>query len=992
VTRLTRTAIAIAIAATATPVFAESSGRQLEEVIVTAERKEASVQDTSISITAFTTEMLDDFGIRNQEDLQNFVPATTIQPYDATVRGVGRNFRALGGDPGVATYMNGVYSEDLLTATAATFWDVDRIEVLRGPQGTLYGRNAVGGAINILYKEPTDGFDYAFKGIVGNFGTAETYGMVNGTLIEDKLYGRFNFATRDRDGVIDEIGGGDDLDGLGTENIAALFKFTPNDTMEIDVRFNKMDIDREFGGANGGGLVVLNEEGTPSRNTSALIGGYRAIDTANTNPAAYATSTWYDTTQPVLEFTHPTTGEIVLAQHARAGVDDVSWAGAMNAAASLDGFNFTSPESAARYNDCVFGGDIEGDDLCGATNGLNREEFNQQGTQLTFSWDATENLTLKYIYGYNKLSYQRTTDDDNTASQFIDRQFYVNHEALYDSHEFQAFYDFSDNFSITSGIFFYDAEIDQRGDLYSTLADSRFREPYNDAFGLDGIVAFLLPGIITSRNVGGNFEPAATFNGQPPTLHSARTLCQDPATRKAQCDVNYAVNNPAPAENNNIHLGVWTGDDGTLPDLDVEHGPNLPGSDLLYHTRTEREAFAAYTQAVWDINDTFTLTMGVRYAEDEVEAEENVWRYVEAANGVLQAIYSPNGLTFADGGFVDATLANFIYNTSNGGLVPDPSAPGGWAPTKWAVNGGVPLAISIYRPFKRKDDETTFRVNLDWNINDDILMYLSATSGYRSGGYNLIFFSATPTYDPEELTAYELGYKTQLLDGTLQLNGSFYLYDYESVHTVATEVTPPLIPGDGAGSTTSVLAAPSAEIYGIEAEALWLASDRWTIGGNFSFTPSEYDADLFIRDPAGFRQPDSLFNTDDGQDLIQNVKGNQMLQVPELKYAAWASYALPLNNGSNLVLSGVYSWIDEVYYSPFESDDEKAEDYGRLDLRATWTSADGKWVVSGFVNNVTDDVGVLQVLREGEAEHFRHTAGTTVPRLYGLELTYSLNP
>ena len=91
---------------------AESSGRQIEEVIVTAERQEASIQDTSISITAFTAEMLDNFGIRNQEDLQNFIPATTIQPYDATVRGVGRNFRALGGDPGVATYMNGVYSED----------------------------------------------------------------------------------------------------------------------------------------------------------------------------------------------------------------------------------------------------------------------------------------------------------------------------------------------------------------------------------------------------------------------------------------------------------------------------------------------------------------------------------------------------------------------------------------------------------------------------------------------------------------------------------------------------------------------------------------------------------------------------------------------------------------------------------------------------------------------------------------------------------------
>src|SRR6056300_896460 len=132
----------------------QAEGRQIEEVIVTAERQEASIQDTSISITAFTGDFIDDFGIRNQEDLQNFIPATTIQPYDATIRGVGRNFRALGGDPGVATYTNGIYSEDLITATAATFWDVGRIEVLRGPQGTLYGRNAVGGAINILYNEP----------------------------------------------------------------------------------------------------------------------------------------------------------------------------------------------------------------------------------------------------------------------------------------------------------------------------------------------------------------------------------------------------------------------------------------------------------------------------------------------------------------------------------------------------------------------------------------------------------------------------------------------------------------------------------------------------------------------------------------------------------------------------------------------------------------------------------------------------------------------
>ena len=92
--------------------YAEEGSRQIEEVLVTAERRESSVQDTAISITAFTGEFIEDFGLRNQEDLQAYIPATTVQPYDVAIRGVGRLFRALGGDPGVATYFDGAYSED----------------------------------------------------------------------------------------------------------------------------------------------------------------------------------------------------------------------------------------------------------------------------------------------------------------------------------------------------------------------------------------------------------------------------------------------------------------------------------------------------------------------------------------------------------------------------------------------------------------------------------------------------------------------------------------------------------------------------------------------------------------------------------------------------------------------------------------------------------------------------------------------------------------
>jgi len=959
--------------------LAQDGARQIEEITITAERKEASIQDTSISITAFTGDSMEDFGIRNQEDLQNFVPAMTIQPYDATVRGVGRNFRALGGDPGVATYMNNVYSEDLLTATAATFWDVERIEVLRGPQGTLYGRNAVGGAINILYKQPTYEPEWAVKTIQGNFGTQEYYGMASGALIEDVLAARINFATRDRDGVIEEIGPGSDLDGLGTENIAIQFKWNVTDDIEVNLRQNQMEIDRSFGGANGGGLVVLNEENEAFRNTESLIPGFRFVDPAQTNGLA---NDYQVAGSQVYSFTDPATGEIRQAQHNRPGVDYADFNGTQNAAASLDGFNHTSAESAAAYNACVFGGDIDGDDVCAATNGLNREEFDQRGTQLSVSWDVSDALNIKYIYGFNKLSYRRTTDDDNTASQYHDRQFYVNHEADYSSHELQAFYDVSDTFSITSGIFFYDATIDQRGDFYSSVNEARMMNAYQDNTALSA-------GVAAATGIPEGTPASALLGGNPmATLFSAKNSCQVENPSPA-CARNFSVENKntdlefndqgLPTRNDNLYVSQWGGDNGTNDDLNVIHGPNTMGSDLLYATQTKRDAFAAYTQAVWDIDDVFTLTVGIRYAKDEVEAEENLFRYNETG-GDANNPFRQN-FTALYGGLVAINQANGgLLTNEDGSLQLD--SDGQATATELATNGGIPYGLSVYRSYEREDTEVTGRINLDWNVNDSSLIYLSATSGYRSGGYNLVFFSESPTYEPEELMAYEIGYKAQFYDDTVQLNSSAYFYDYETIHTVAQEISAI------GGSTTSVLEAPGAEIYGVEAELLWLATDNWTFGGNFSYTPSEYTEDLYVTDTSDITVPNSLFPEASNTEV--NINGNQVLQVPELKYTTWASYQIPLDGGSTIELFGVYTWIDDVYYSAFESEAEVAPSYGRTDLRATWTSAEGNMTIAAYVNNVSDEVGILQIVRNTEEEYFRQAAGTTLPRMYGIEFKYSI--
>jgi iron complex outermembrane receptor protein len=482
--------------------------------------------------------------------------------------------------------------------------------------------------------------------------------------------------------------------------------------------------------------------------------------------------------------------------------------------------------------------------------------------------------------------------------------------------------------------------------------------------------------------------PAGALLGAAPmaTLFSAKNSCNVENPNQA-CARNFGAENSGEAldlnaialggaegdtRNNNLYLSQWYGDDGTNSELNVINGINSIGSDLLYATQTEREAFAAYTQAVWDFADDLTLTVGVRYAWDEVLAEENLYRYSETGGDGFVGLY---------GGLVG-------LNSVNGGFELD--ANGDVALDEWgqpigtakATNGGVPFALSVYRPFKRKDEKVTGRINLDWDINDDVMMYFSATSGFRSGGYNLVFFSNTADYDGEELIAYEIGYKAQFIDNTLQINGSFYLYDYETIHTVATEVT------SLGGTSTSVLEAPGAEILGAEAEVLWLATDALTIGGNFSYTPSEYTKDLNILDPADVSRPTSLYPDQETNEL--NINGNQLLQVPELKYTVFGTYGIPLSSGANLDFSSVYSWTDEVYYSPFENEKEMGEAYGRLDVRATWTNSAQNVIVSAYVNNILDDVAVLQILRNGEGEHYRVNAGTTLPRMMGLEFTYKL--
>ena len=228
----------------------EESKRQIEEVIVTAERIESTVSDTSISITAVTSEMLEDLGIQSADEFVNFIPATTRDTYDIRIRGVGRNFRSLGGDPGVATYYNDVYSEDALIAlTENALFDVERIEVLRGPQGTVYGRNAIGGAVNYITKRPSDETAGLLRVQLGSDANQEFYGVLSGPLkVSQGTAGyRLTVSDRERDGWQEGQFGAPDTDSVNDKNYALSIEMDPSDRLSMFMRINKRNSWRVVG-------------------------------------------------------------------------------------------------------------------------------------------------------------------------------------------------------------------------------------------------------------------------------------------------------------------------------------------------------------------------------------------------------------------------------------------------------------------------------------------------------------------------------------------------------------------------------------------------------------------------------------------------------------------------------------------------------------------------------------------------------------------------
>jgi iron complex outermembrane recepter protein len=211
-----------------------SANSNLQEIVVTAEKREERLLDVPAAVSALSGNALAERHYDSIEDFTGAVPNLAINNYvgeaRVTIRGIGQTSFSPAAEGSSAFHVNGVY-EARPGDAAADFLDVDRIEVIRGPQGTLYGRNATGGSVNVITKRPTDEPDADVRLSFGNYDAFSTQAILSGPLINDVLLGRIAYGSAVHSGYSENIYDGRYFDNQNAHSVRGTLVFNPHGTV-----------------------------------------------------------------------------------------------------------------------------------------------------------------------------------------------------------------------------------------------------------------------------------------------------------------------------------------------------------------------------------------------------------------------------------------------------------------------------------------------------------------------------------------------------------------------------------------------------------------------------------------------------------------------------------------------------------------------------------------------------------------------------------------
>lgn len=790
----------------------------LEEVVVTAQKRSQNVQDVPIAISAFTADMLREKSVADVTQLSNLAPNVTFDagtPFSgssatlaAYIRGIGQNDFAFNLDPGVGVYVDGVYLARTVGANA-DLGDVERIEVLKGPQGTLFGRNSIGGAISIVTRDP--GREFAFRGelTAGRYDRHDFKASVD-VPFSDQVRSTLSFSSKNRDGYVKRI----------PYPAAAPF-VTDGEGFRLPSHRSTDEEGGQDEWTTRGKLLIEPSD----RVTLTLTGDYTNVDQAATSNTLLATPNL-----PILPF-GPTAGNFTaiyntcisstpeqLAASIPApfapGTTNLTVAcGVRGVPASpinpLGQSGVTSPLASVNVDDNPYNDRLPYDsrfipkdkDTSYAT-GLSLSKLQSYGGSATAQFDVNEAMQLKSITGYRQLHFTSGLDLDGSPLQMLELGFNMNQKQ------------FSEELQLTG------AAVDER--LTYVVGAYYFEES-------------------------GNLHDYVVF--------------------------------PA----------------GLL---------QIDGDNLL-----STRAWAAFTHLNFKLTDTFAVTLGGRYTQE---------------NKRFQGFQSDlNGFNYKIGGIPAAALIGIPCDTSG------PVPPGDMC--DFAALVGFPDQSNVlrYHPpgvFAREFTDFSPRAGFEFHVSDAAMMYASYSQGFKTGGWTTRYSNpvqteqAAPGFKPEQADSYEFGVKSQLLGKRLQLNVATFYTEYQDIQLNQQEGVSPTIRNAG-----------DAEFYGFEVESRTLATDKLSLTMNVGYNHAQY-----TRKAAGVQA------------------GDRLPKTPEWKFNVGPRYEMPVRVGA-VIFNADYTYTSALFNDTENTPELKRDAVNMVNASVMYQAPEERWYASAGVVNALND-------------------------------------
>jgi iron complex outermembrane receptor protein len=846
----------------------EAPSGPIEEITVTAERRESTVQETPIALTAISSETIEEQRLYTIDRLQFAVPSLTFGMQSSytlvAIRGIGTDVTTVS-EPSVATYEDGVYTGSLFQQNVPGY-DLERIEVLRGPQGTLYGRNADGGVINYVSKPPSFDPEANLSVSYGDYDATQVDAGGSMALIPDLVAGRIGvrYATRDpyRD---NRVNGVEDFDELDQTAVRGALLIEPSEDFSITLRagYGSNKTTQAYQLISSAPVPLVTED------TGEPIASADPFGLTNLTGGPYGPL-------PLGIFSAP--AQFFLDNPGLLSPSDIT---ALNGGSIAQLYGLSSQPGPVPPDPT---------DTLNAVSAYPSEwEVKSHNGSMTVEWDVGP-TTLRSItaYRYGKMLFQQDSTGAGTPAVVFDPGEHLSKQFTQEFNFFGTTLD--DKLDWIVGTYFYHED---------AMFDSTVWLPTNGDQTLAAIAtanpAFVpgAPGSFPLRLIPPAFFPHTLFQAPLGAGDELKTLLRP---------------------GRNFAPGVGKVAKGDIPQQ----------AFLGFIIDQKSTSAAAFAQLTYHVTDALRVTGGIRYTNDDKEAQRTLH-------------------------------SNLIGTFIQFGAIP-------------LINPDGSAVLCDNQHLNQSWNAWTGTLGVDYDVNESTLTYAKYSRGYKAGAYNP--GECGEPYDPEYLRAYEVGLKTTFWDAQIRTNVAVYFYNYDDIQFTL------YVPNQ-----SFIRNAGQAEAWGAELEFL-LAPEflpGLQIDGGVSYEDSEYTEGRF-RDPAGIvangidiegnpliRAPEWKFNAGLQYEFAAGGLGNFVLRVEE---AYTDEYANDIFNGT----------------APL-AEEATQPSYWIGNARVIWLPNE-TYEVQAFVENFGDELYAVNRVVFNTPSALENVGGQfTAPRTYGVRVT-----